>query len=753
MAPLALYLAQAGYRISGSDSALKPDIRNLLESQKITITSEKGLPEDIDCVIHSNAVKAGHPVLKQAHQRGLPTIKRGHMLAKIAADKKLIAVVGSHGKTTTTALMITAFQANCYPADFILGGFFNQTDAKLHPPSSFNKSSQWLIAEVDESDGTIEAFNPDITLVLNLDWDHTDYYSTPKVWEKTLKRLFKRTKETIFISSKCPILKRLTRSKSAKVKTFGAEADYSGEIAYSNAEGLRLTLGKSFTLDSITAPVPGQFNSTNILAALAVTQHLKGSISAQSLTAFPGIQRRQTRLYHSAYLTVYEDYAHHPVEIAALIAFARSAYPKRQIITVFQPHRYSRTRVHKTDFAATLQTVDALFLMEVYSAGDLPEEGGHRADLLRCFDTQKTDCFIKPVDALKEVQAHIADRLEKPTVLLFVGAGDIHDWAVQYTAELKNAPISSKPENWWMRLQHDISPASRLNENEPLAKKVTLRVGGPARYYAEPADLADLRNIILTARQAKISCFILGRGSNLIVLDKGFDGLVICLRRPYWKHIKQLDDGRVRVRAGVRLKQICENTCRRGLAGFEFLEGIPGSLGGALRMNAGAMGKWIFERVESVRLLTWEGELKTIQADKLQISYRDCPDIARAIAISAVLRPASQAQRQTIQQTTANYADRRRVSQPHHPSAGCIFKNPKNIPAGLLIEQLGLKGLRRGAAEVSTIHGNFIINRGGASSADVLSLIQEIREKAKAQCNIDLEPEALLLGQSWSTLL
>ena len=226
----------------------------------------------------------------------------------------------------------------------------------------------------------------------------------------------------------------------------------------------------------------------------------------------------------------------------------------------------------------------------------------------------------------------------------------------------------------------------------------------------------------------------------------------IRLRQPYWRQIKHLPEGRLEARAGVRLKQICGTACRQGLSGFEYFEGIPGSLGGALRMNAGAMEGWIFERVERVSLLTWEGQERTVAAANIATSYRNCLDIAQAIAVSAVLRSAHPMQPERIRQIMAGYASRRQASQPHGASVGCIFKKPQGNPAGQLIEELGLKGLRRGGAEVSPLHGNFIINRGGASSTDIIGLIQAILRKVRACRGIDLEPEVLILGRSWGAM-
>jgi len=290
-----------------------------------------------------------------------------------------------------------------------------------------------------------------------------------------------------------------------------------------------------------------------------------------------------------------------------------------------------------------------------------------------------------------------------------------------------------------------LSPATVIRRDEPLNKHTTLRVGGPADAYVEPATEEDLAAVLAYCHKRNLPCFILGRGSNLLVKDRGFRGVAICLAHAQFSRI-EITGQRLRCGAGARLKAVAVEARRSGLAGLEFLEGIPGSVGGALRMNAGAMGRAMFDVVESLRLMDFDGRVREQAARELPIAYRNCATLKGHIALAAVLcgQPDS---REAIEQRMQAYSRKRWASQPAAPSAGCIFKNPSSIPAGKLIEELGLKGTRIGGAVVSTEHGNFIVNESSATARDILELIEVVRQRARAVRGIELEPEVEIIGE------
>lgn len=300
-------------------------------------------------------------------------------------------------------------------------------------------------------------------------------------------------------------------------------------------------------------------------------------------------------------------------------------------------------------------------------------------------------------------------------------------------------------------LRGTVGPESGVRREEPLATRTTLRVGGAARILAEPASEADLAAVLQRSNAVGAPVIMLGRGSNLLVPDSGVDAVVISLGHPAWQRFVPEADGRVRVGAGLRLKNLCGLASKAGLVGFEFLEGIPGNVGGALRMNAGAMGGWMFDVVEEVRVMARDGAVRTYRKAEMKVDYRHCAELEAAIALEAILRPARVApgEDEAIRRQIDAYRDKRHQSQPREPSAGCMFKNPPGDSAGRLIDAAGLKGERVGGAEVSTVHANFIINRGGATSADVIALVRRVRERVQGASGVTLEPEVLLYGGDW----
>ena len=290
-----------------------------------------------------------------------------------------------------------------------------------------------------------------------------------------------------------------------------------------------------------------------------------------------------------------------------------------------------------------------------------------------------------------------------------------------------------------------VSSATVIRRDEPMAKHTTLRVGGPADVYAEPASETDLAAILKYCGESGVKFFILGRGSNLLVRDGGFRGVVICLAHPEFSKI-EIDGERLRCGAGARLKNVAVEARRNALSGLEFLEGIPGSVGGALRMNAGAMGSATFDAVESVRLMDFDGNIRELSPSEMSIAYRGCATLKNHVALGAVLRGKPDSV-ESIAQRMSAFSQKRWSSQPAAPSAGCLFKNPPTVPAGKLIDELGLKGTRVGGARISQEHGNFLVNDGDATAADVLALIALVQAKALAGRGIELHPEVEVIGE------
>ena len=294
-------------------------------------------------------------------------------------------------------------------------------------------------------------------------------------------------------------------------------------------------------------------------------------------------------------------------------------------------------------------------------------------------------------------------------------------------------------------LESRLSPGAVIRRDEPMARRTTLRVGGVADLFVEPDGERDLAIVLEETQRFQVPWRILGRGSNLLVRDAGVRGVVISLGRPVFATIEG-EGCRLRCGAGARLKEVSNEARRRGLAGLEFLAGIPGSVGGALRMNAGAWNAMTFEVLDEVRYMGPDGSVVERPASEVPARYRRCDLFRDHIALGAVFR-GREATTAEVEKTLNELNAKRWASQPAAPSAGCIFKNPSTIPAGRLIDELGLKGTRVGGASVSMEHGNFIVNDGRATANDVLTLIERIRDCAREQRGVELETEVEILGE------
>jgi len=740
LAPLAMYLARCGWTVSGEDDSPTPEVVALLNDAGVTLSE---LPTECDLLVVSSAIANSHTTMQAAKTRGLQIVRRGEMLAEAVKGKKLAAVCGSHGKTTTSTMLAAALHAAGFGAGYVLGGL----PARGGFPPAAVGTNDWIVAEIDESDGTIAHFSPELTLTVNLDWDHVDHYRRAEDLGAAFGGLFARTKGVVLVNQGCQLSQGIAAAAvPGRVHTFGPDGDFAGEIVGDDAVGLTLKLGGDFQSNRAQVRAHGQFNALNATAALAAAQLMGATMRADLLADFPGVRRRQTVLSTLGDVRVIEDYAHHPSEIRALLTeLRRDLGTSGRLIAVFQPHRFSRTAQFKAGFAEALQMANEVMLLDVYGAGEAPVAGGSTADLLKEFPVGSARHFTTDSDLFASLDAAV----HQGDCVAFIGAGSIDRKARAWLAQRHRTFWDRFADNARLR----ISAASKLTREEPLANKTTMRVGGAARVYAEPANIADLQGLLRMAREQGVPVLPLGRGSNLIVADEGVDGLVLSLSHAHWATFEPRGADRVWVGAGLRLKNLCGLAAKAGLTGFEFLEGIPGNVGGALRMNAGAMGGWMFDVVEEVQFVTLQGEIVTRRKEDMHVTYRHCADLDQAIALGALLRPAASSDADTVNRQIDVYRRKRQESQPREPSAGCIFKNPEGNSAGRLIDQTGLKGLRVGDAEVSAVHGNFIVNRGDATGADVLNLVRQVRNRVREAHGVVLEPEAQLFGKKWEDIL
>jgi UDP-N-acetylmuramate--alanine ligase len=734
MSGIAGLLLQLGHEVSGSDKLDSTETRRLERlGLKFYQEHRAEYAADAELVVYSSAIKPANPIMKSARDAGKKTVRRAEALAAIMSAKRGILVVGMHGKTTTSAMTAHVLrEGGLHPSHYV-GAEIPILGTNAH----WDARGEFFVAEGDESDGTIALFHPEDTLVLNIEEEHLDFYADLAAIEKVFRQLLGQTSGKIFYCADEPNAARICRS-SDRVICYGLfeEADYYGSDVelrdFSSA--FSVYRGKEKIGDAVLN-VPGEHNVRNALGVVALATELGVPFEkiAKSLTKFQHARRRFEIKYNSPRFLLVDDYGHHPTEIKATIRTARSVGRKR-VLTMFQPHRYSRTKLLRKEFGKAFDQADRVVITDIYGSNEAPIPGvtGQMiADEIAAHGHRGVSYQPK----LEWVHRDVGNMLESGDLVLSLGAGNIHEQLSILAADLVTAE----------KIKEVIGEEGDVRLYEPLSKHTTLRVGGPAQFWVEPRSENALAKLIRFCRRENLPLFVIGRGSNLLVRDGGIRGLVV---HPSGGDFDKIDIHGNEITAGVgaKLKEIAYAARGANLAGLEWMEGIPGEVGGGLRMNAGAMGAQTFEHVVSIRYLDSEGNAHDRKRNELEVHYRHFPLLDENFAVSATFRGIP-AQREQIESKLQESQEKRRTTQPIAKSAGCIFKNPEKCPAGKLVDELGLKNSAVGKARVSELHGNFIVNDGGATAADMLELIDRIKKSAKAKRGIELETEVQIVGE------
>lgn len=280
--------------------------------------------------------------------------------------------------------------------------------------------------------------------------------------------------------------------------------------------------------------------------------------------------------------------------------------------------------------------------------------------------------------------------------------------------------------------------------DEPMSRHTSLKVGGPADLYAVPEDAEDLQQLVKWLAEQQIPWMAIGRGYNLLVRDGGIRGAVISLER--FNRISDLGELRITAEAGAENLAVVRFAQQLGLGGIGFISGIPGTIGGAIRMNAGAYGQGILEHTVCMTLLR-EGEVREFCIDELDYGYRHLDLQTGDLVLSATFQLVERAHEDTETEIRNDLELRRTKHNVGHPSAGSFFKNPKGQAAWKLIEAAGMRGCRVGGAQVSEVHGNFLVNVGEATAADFLMLACKVKEAVNQSCGVALEEEVRIVGE------
>lgn len=286
----------------------------------------------------------------------------------------------------------------------------------------------------------------------------------------------------------------------------------------------------------------------------------------------------------------------------------------------------------------------------------------------------------------------------------------------------------------------------QVKKDEPMKSHTTFRVGGPADYFVTPQTAEEVAKVIETCTQEKVPYYIVGNGSNLLVSDKGYEGVIIQI----YKQMNQVkvEGAQIHAQAGALLSMIAKRALDAELTGFEFAAGIPGTLGGACVMNAGAYGGEMKDVLKSVTVLTDKGEVKTLAKEELELGYRTSVIAKKGYIVLEAVLELQKGEKENIQAVMDDLKERRVTKQPlEYPSAGSTFKRPEGYFAGKLIQDAGLRGFQVGGAQVSEKHCGFVINKDQATASDVMNLMNQVSDKVYEEFGVRLQPEVKRLGE------
>jgi len=734
MSGIAALLLSLGHRVGGCDRVTSVEVERLRALGLEFHTPQDGTYLDgAEIVVYSSAIRAGNAAFDAARRLGRPMVRRAEALAALLLAKRGIVVAGMHGKTTTSALGAHVLRAGGLRPSHYVGAEIPVLGTNAH----WDPAGEHFVAEGDESDGTLALYHPEHAIVLNIEEEHLDHYLDLAAIERTFRQFLSQVRGAVFYCIDDPHAARLCGGLPGAV-SFGrdARADYHcREVVRAGFRWEFEVVGHGRVLGRARLGIPGEHNVSNALGVVALASELGMPFDriAPALASFRGARRRFEVRHESPRHMVVDDYGHHPSEIRATVATARAGLAGGRVLVLFQPHRFTRTRALRDGFGRAFEGADFVCVADVYPAGEAPIEGISGQTIV---DALRENGQVEAVFEPRFARTHlvIGNRVRTGDLVLSLGAGNVHEQAAILARDLRALE----------RLE-EVMGTGEARLYEPLARHTTLRVGGPAQFWLEPDTEQGFAALVRHCRQENLPMLVMGRGSNLLVRDGGIRGAVVRLARGEFARLS-VDGCDIEAGVGVRFRQISAAAKAAGLAGFEWMEGIPGNAGGGLRMNAGAMGAQTFDQVVEVRFLDTDGTIRTVAPAELDVRYRNVPWFGTHFALSVRFRgrpgdPAEIARR--IDESLA----KRRLSQPAAASAGCIFKNPEETPAGRLVEELGLKGLSVGGARVSEIHGNFIVNEGGASAGDVLALIQQVSRTARERRGIELQTEVQIVGE------
>lgn len=734
MANLAVILNKMGKNVTGCDLEEEFITDKLLNDNKISwITGfdPAHLPKDTDLIVYSAAHGGtGNPLVVEAKKKNIDIMSQAKLIGEIMAEfENKIAVCGCHGKTTTSSLLVYALDKLKQKPSYLVGvPFFSG-----HQGGDF-QDKKYFVVEADEygvnppTDKTpkFNLLDPNQILATNIDFDHPDVYKDLEETKNAFRKFF-ANKKLIANIDDLNLSQCIDRKKAI---TYGESENADFQIINCEVNENEST----FELKNIGKFKISLFGKHNIYNATAVIVQLlglgfKAEEISKAISDFTGAERRFEKIYFKNNIYLFDDYAHHPTEIAATINAAKNRFPKKRIIVIFQPHTYSRTSNLLKEFKESLSLADIGYVLPIFASA---RENSSQ------FNVSSKDIVIGSKNLnYVESNKHLLDQIEKilkeGDVIFTMGAGDI------YKLNEKIIKI----------IDHRQKSDLTIERNKDLTFLNTLRTNTIAEYFLEAKTEKDLIMGKRFSLKNKLPLFIIAGGSNMAIVKQKISGLVIKNSFCELKTIKETPEYvLLSVSSGYPVSRLVSETVRKGYQGFEYHKGLPGTVGGAIYMNS----KWtkpvsyFGDNLECAYLIDDKGERKKVDKNYFQFAY-DYSNLQKTkeILIEAVFK-LKKVDPTILEERARSAFDYRKETQPMGvKTSGCFFRNVDGRSAGQMIDLAGLKNFSVGDFFVSPTHANFIINKGHGKSKDLLKLISIIKEKVMKKFGVELVEEVIII--------
>ena len=754
MANLAVILKKMGKNVTGCDIEEEFITDKLLQDNKIDwitgFDSEK-LPKQTNLIVYSAAHGGTNNLLIiEAEKKNINIISQAQLLGELMDQfKTKIAVCGCHGKTTTSSLLVYALNKLKQRPSYLVGvPFFSG-----HQGGDF-QAKKYFVVEADEYgvnppvDKTpkFHLLNPNYIIATNIDFDHPDVYKDIEETKEAFKKFFNNyylgtiVPRLLFCADDKNLMEVAETLPKENYLTYGESsmADYQITNCKINEDE------STFEIKNIGKFKISLFGKHNIYNATAVIAQLlqfgfKQNEIAKSLIGFAGAERRFEKIYFKNNIYLFDDYAHHPAEISATIKAAKSRFPNRKIIVIFQPHTYSRTSSLLKEFADSLSIADVSLILPIFASA---RENSKNFNVTSKDIVKRIKNSISYFGSKEQIVKKLETTLRDGDVVFTMGAGDVY--------KLKDKIVKLINSKFETRNSKQTKNSKlKIEKNKELRQFNTLRINSVAEYFLEAKTREDLIEGVKFAHKNELPLFILAGGSNLAIIKEKISGIVIKNNYRQLKILEESDkDVLISVSSGYPISLLVNETVSKGYEGFEYHKGLPGTVGGAIYGNS----KWtkpvsyFGESLVMGYLVNRLREVKKVDNNYFRFAYDySILQETKEILLEAVFK-LKKVDSKILKERAEEAFNYRKESQPMGiATSGCFFKNVNGRSSGQLIDQAGLKNFSVGDFYISPKHANFIINRGKGQAKDLIKLVKIIKERVKEKFRVELEEEVIVV--------